>query len=398
MHLTTQKQNQINSGAMPRKSITSISPASVLTITLVGALGFQGTLIGQPGLDIVQKLALLVTALFAGLTYGLSKKRLRVLAIFSICTFFSAALASTSVEVNTRLLFVSYFSISTAFILFSTAPSRSELSKILSCIAWLPVFAVVISSLWKLTFGISIFRTEYTGDVRLSGGLVPAHLAMLCVTSLMAITYKKVTFHRNLQPLLYGVLVILLLTGTRGAILASLIVLAPLWQYPKTIKHWVATFIAVAGIIFAVMWAGGGIYSRSVSELSGETFNTSGRTIAWAYFVEENKDTPLFGKGLGAVTELTAAEPGNNLSFFKTPHNEYIRYYVDLGILFGAIFLISLIMFLATPPTGPRKYAGWTVLAFSVYSITDNTLSTPQFAVPFMLVMLAWHSRPPQNG
>ncbi len=106
---------------------------------------------------------------------------------------------------------------------------------------------------------------------------------------------------------------------------------------------------AIAGAIvllfFATPLGSKRISGETATSLSaaerGETTSTlDTRLYRWKTLLPEWERAPLVGQGLGTTTtaEGTAANPLNSL----LPHNEYIRYLVETGVIGAAILLAAL--------------------------------------------------------
>jgi O-antigen ligase len=73
------------------------------------------------------------------------------------------------------------------------------------------------------------------------------------------------------------------------------------------------------------------------------------------------------------------------------PHNEYIRFYYDGGII-GAVLLFAAILYvfrnvIRETAKELRLYIVALMIGFLIYSISDNTLSTLQFILPFCIYL-----------
>jgi O-antigen ligase len=186
-------------------------------------------------------------------------------------------------------------------------------------------------------------------------------------------------------------------TLTRGAIISALVVIAPAgWSLLRNraglrAEGHVLRIGAVAGVLAVLVIAAAPLVTsrNETSERSinagDSSFNTSGRIDAWKEFYAIAQENPLFGRGLGAgpITHI-------NTQGFRAQHNEYIRMLLEAG-WFGAALLLSAIVAAlvaaarAAPPDA-RPYLIALLLGFLVFSITDNTLSAPAFAVPFAVL------------
>jgi teichuronic acid biosynthesis protein TuaE len=130
---------------------------------------------------------------------------------------------------------------------------------------------------------------------------------------------------------------------------------------------------------------------NNIGETGGQgNVNTSGRSVAWDFLLEEAMENPLFGRGLGAGTivggQVTSEGEIVNPAF-RAPHNEYLRMFVDGGVVGTLLILLGFgIVFrriLQSVRAESKLYLATFLFGFAVYSLTDNTLSTIQFFIPF---------------
>jgi O-antigen ligase len=133
----------------------------------------------------------------------------------------------------------------------------------------------------------------------------------------------------------------------------------------------------------------------------GETTSTlDTRLYRWKTLLPEWESSPIFGRGLGTTTttESTAANPLNYL----LPHNEYLRYLVETGVLGLAILLgglTILIRDLFRKRRAPGTLGGGTFNAPSlalaiiagclVNSLADNTLLASPTGYAAALIIVA---------
>lgn len=103
----------------------------------------------------------------------------------------------------------------------------------------------------------------------------------------------------------------------------------------------------VAGIVvlafFATPLGSSRIASESATsiETTGEPNSSLGwRLHKWKTLIPEWERSPIFGQGLGTTT--TGEGPPGNQYVRKPPHNEYIRYLVETGVVGLAILLWAL--------------------------------------------------------
>lgn len=353
-----------------------------------------------PFFEVFQKLLILIVTGFGVLKFGLIKKKLILALFFSISVFFSTIFGFLINEnFDFARVIVSYFSFIVIFLLFAINFNYQSQKNILLSIALLPILSILIGLigfLWnRPPWGI-----EYTGAFRLKGGAIAAHLAMLgtvSVYSLLLLIKNNHENNRKYYVLLLLSICIVVLTATRGALIACFIALIPMIF--NTLKNLnplkiFGIFSILTGLVFYIKKV---LDIRNAQVLSSEEFNASGRLVAWEFFYEKILDYPLWGWGLGAVTKLTENEDENNLKAFVVPHNEYIRFVVDLGFIGGVFFLSSLILFIVYM----SKFVHYNykvnyyfmIVSFLIYSSVDNLISTFQYSIPFFLLLNIMTSR-----
>jgi len=231
----------------------------------------------------------------------------------------------------------------------------------------------------------------YSGDVagvyRLSGANIAAHLAMLAFIGASVALYEAVrSGSRGLgvwNILALSNLFILVETGTRGPLIALVPMIAVflasgvLQAFRRGLVQAVSLLVPV-GAGAALLFMKFETYLMRQSEKG-----LSGREYAWVYFWEKTQETPLFGHGLGRV--LTAND-GSLYSGFLVPHNEYLRFMYDSGMI-GALVLFAAIAWVLAAVA--KRLAGWErwmfgafIVGFCIFTFTDNTLSTIQITAP----------------
>ena len=149
---------------------------------------------------------------------------------------------------------------------------------------------------------------------------------------------------------------------------------------------------AVAGVVVLVFFAtplgSDRIAKESTTniETTGEPNSSLGwRLHKWKTLIPVWEKSPIFGQGLGTTT--TGEGPPANPYVRKPPHNEYIRYMVETGVV-GLVILLAALA-LPDPRSPPQaknpRHAGCghpqratlalvVVLGCLVNSLADNTL------------------------
>jgi O-antigen ligase len=124
------------------------------------------------------------------------------------------------------------------------------------------------------------------------------------------------------------------------------------------------------------------------------------RLKKWELLIPEWERSPIFGRGLGTTT--TAEGPPGNVYISKPPHNEYIRYLVETGVV-GVITLLGAVAILARGLIRRRRLPGARaagtfnaptlalviVLGCLVDSLADNTLLNSPSCYAAALIVVA---------
>ncbi len=171
---------------------------------------------------------------------------------------------------------------------------------------------------------------------------------------------------------------------------------------------------AIAGAVVLVFFATPLGARRITSESStiatverGESSTSlAWRLQKWKILLPEWEASPLFGQGLGTTT-TTVYMPGNQYSG-EPPHNEYIRYLVETGVVGLIILLGSLTILIralirkreipGTPAAGTLNAATLAlviVIGCLVNSLADNTLLNSPTCYAAALIVAAALAMPP---
>jgi teichuronic acid biosynthesis protein TuaE len=357
----------------------AISPQYLITQNLMGL-----------EISSLHKLVIILAIIPFVLKFGFRDKKNIIIIAYIFSLILTYTVSSTPPELGITQPIKSFIGLTLGWIIFSLNWIKVNHRKFILSIALLPIISVGTGVVLHLLGIKPLYGIEYTGAFRLLGANIGAHLAMLAVVGIMA-SMGEALREGNKKFYLWIAIInfaILVATGTRGATLAALFLFLPyiLSQFKRLIlgrmaKHLFAvSIIAVAIVLIA--------FPNFITRITGSTFeqgiNTSGRLAAWEFFIHQANENPWFGRGLGAGTMLNQ---GQVHSAFRVPHNEFIRMYVDGGIVGTMILLtafLSVFLRIKRSLSGPiYNYLTMIILAFITYSIFDNTLSTTQFSVPF---------------
>ncbi|ANS73295.1 polysaccharide polymerase [Paenibacillus yonginensis] len=366
---------------------------------------YSGSLFGIEILSLY-KLAILALLVPCILIYGISLKFIYpVLALFALLVitfFFSTWLPQLTASIAIK----SFIGLSLPFVFLLIKWRKEVAERQMKIICLLPIVSVGVGAVLQLLHLHELLDVEFTGAVRLQGANIPPHLAMLSFLG-TAVPFVELKRGGANPKFLYTVMAvnfgILIATGTRGPILA-LVFLALYYFYDlarEYLKGKVQLIIPLLGgmavIIAAAALQWDNMKKRSFERSTDDAVDLSGRSEAWAYFLKQVDGHTLAGRGLGSVT---VANDGTLFEGFVVPHNEYIRFYVDTGytgavLLFLSLFIIFWKIYKVLPSAVKPYYLGL-ILAFLIYSFSDNTLSTVQFIIPFCWYLngLYRYSRP----
>lgn len=288
--------------------------------------------------------------------------------------------------------FKAFLGLVVPFLLLMVNFPKEVSKRIIRVLAWLPVFSLIGGLILQQLGMLSIANLEGSGVSRLQGANIAAHLGMLCFISicvcLMEIRYKnQVTLNYALTLTHF---IILIQTGTRGPLLALIPIVGMylIDHVGKFVKGRtsallpVVLFLAAVSVMVVLQWDN--------YELRQESKGLSGRDSAWAFFTKKANEFPIFGQGLGSAL---VANDGSIFSGFTVPHNEYIRFYYDGGLV-GALLIFGALLFVYKKVYSKlnrlvKPYFVGMIVGFSIYSFVDNTLSTIHLIAPFCVYLNA---------
>jgi len=199
----------------------------------------------------------------------------------------------------------------------------------------------------------------------------------------------------------YLIFLAVVVSGSRTATLLALVMLlfihsksgASVWvQIGRRIFTLVASGVAIALTYLTRNLLTVREVERGAEGTASEILtNSNGRFSAWAEFIGLLKSPTdwIVGIGTGGAMEFGTA----NLPFFSHPHNEYIRYLVDLGIIGLLLLAVGSIILLVTllkdrglQYAAPK--AGFLVMmALAGMSLTDGPLYSSFVVIPAIVVV-----------
>src|SRR6202042_3193605 len=147
---------------------------------------------------------------------------------------------------------------------------------------------------------------------------------------------------------------------------------------------------AVAGLVvvafFATPLGANRIAKESSTNIASAERNEANSTLSWRLYKWKTllpawERAPVVGQGLG--TTVTEEAVANNEFAGDLPHNEYIRYLVETGIVGLALLLGALALLIRAlirrralddPVLGASSLALAVVIGYLVNALADNTL------------------------
>jgi O-antigen ligase len=132
-------------------------------------------------------------------------------------------------------------------------------------------------------------------------------------------------------------IVLTLLSLSRSAFAAQLVLVALAWFDLRNFRGWL-TAIGAGAIVIAIAIAAVFLYAPlhhrffhgDTANVGGFSLNVTGRDALWSANWGWFKQRPLIGHGAGASDRLTDALPFHGAGH---PHNDYLRILVDYGIV-----------------------------------------------------------------
>ncbi len=258
---------------------------------------------------------------------------------------------------------------------------------IIAFLKLLPIISIGGRLLLSLFINLSLFRNEF--DVgRLQGLISPAHLALLCFNLIFLVCFQlleKYTFKDLILLITYFLIIIL--TKSRTAIFLSLILTIYFsFLYFNKRKFTLATrrlsilIILMIGFILSFLLYDI-IVSRSTEYTDTEIgINTSGRSEIWSFYLSKlNNEVNYIGMGTGYIKSIDTSSLSTNV---KNVHNEYLRIYIENGIIGIILYIIGFIShFLSRKKrlyhgSINKKFYSFYFLLIFIYSITDNYFTT----------------------
>jgi teichuronic acid biosynthesis protein TuaE len=382
------------SAMSPERMSYVILITSVISIQYVVEIELAGM-----DMQSLYKIGILLISLPAIIRYGVYRRMSVPILAFMIMVPLTYLFADMHPLLTMSAPVKAFIGLASPFVLLMIRWPRHVIERHIRLLCLLPLVSVVFGFMFDITGIQPLFLPEFTGVLRLQGANIPAHLAFLAFIGFVVsmIEIKRSPHHMVFS---YTMMVlnfmILILTGTRGPLIAALaIILIFVFDlFKQFLKGKIALILPLVGFVAILM---GSIYlqldnmkKRSFERETDSIIDLSGRSEAWTYFIDGVKDSPWFGRGLGAVL---VGNDGSLYEGFVVPHNEYIRFYFDGGIVgvtlvFASLLFVFVALYRRLTPGIKLFYIAF-IIGTLVYSISDNTLSTVQFILPFCVYLNA---------
>ena len=276
-------------------------------------------------------------------------------------------------EGDTREIFLRVFQVIGFFLLYISFTQFKLSARIISNV----LFIVLLSSLVQILLALGqlyhnpettpLFLLQYLGmNTPPVGTLLQVNImAIFMVTSIVISFYLLFQPSFSNQGLHRKILLVIVILGgsylisiisSRAAFIAlALSVPLIIFARRKKIIHRKKWFITLA--LSCVFGLSSGLYfSNGESGLSKlENKTTEARMLAWKLSFQAIKENPILGYGLGGFTKAYFDQNENytknldkkeykSTSFFTHPHNEFLYWWIESGII-SVIAIIALIIY-----------------------------------------------------
>ena len=292
----------------------------------------------------------------------------------------------------------SLITLSAGWLVISVARySESERLRLLAVLAWLaPVSVMLGVVLWPVEG--APFASDAGSGLRLQGASYAAYLGAYATYGIGAyICARADGLQRGAgrTSLMIVNAAILLMTLGRGPLIACGILAAPSVRLVWRAGRWrpslwlISRYSLIFGGILGLFVYLPVVLNRTQGESTADS--SSGRTEAWNYFISVADVNRLFGRGIGAGPIAGQYGPPLIKTNFTGQHNEYVRFFLESGwigsIIFWFALLVAAIMLVSTVPRRYRPHVAALFVAFLVFSLTDNTISSLELFLTFSVLV-----------
>jgi putative inorganic carbon (HCO3(-)) transporter len=213
--------------------------------------------------------------------------------------------------------------------------------------------AVFVSALFPLAFTTAGFfaatpRTEVKGDLsRLLGTFNQSnsfarYLMLILIFGVAVYPYVSRSYKRGLLLILPVATIYLALTYTLSAVIATLLGLVVVAIHQS--KRLLVGLVVVGACLLLLFPSLGGRFAELGTEAEEASFRPERSTLEWrlSYWADVfplAKENPITGIGLGVTSEATESQ--------RAPHNDFLRAYVETGIIGFVAYLSMLVSLIA---------------------------------------------------
>jgi len=278
-------------------------------------------------------------------------------------------------------------------IFLMTIPTLQDRDDFFRILAFVPLAQVAVGICYAGLGIRPLFHVDSTiGVPRLSGTTIPAFLAGFCVVGGLAAMFYAEAKEKTSYLWLAAVNgVILLLTAGRMASFVALITWGAAFAFGFKRKAQLKYYLGLAGVVLVpitIALAGEQLLTRALS-------NDEKSRDVMRHFLAHYVDTyPEFGIGLGHQYTIISRDLIVQIGAVAA-HNEYLKYLVELGWVGASLFGLGWLWLFAATWASPinirRTVYLACVIAFLIYSATDNTLVRNELS--FLVVIAAYGTR-----
>ncbi len=364
-----------------------VATISLFSATALLAVGFRYVFYGQISsgtaqwLEPAQRLLLLL-ALYANVAaFGLWKKHepwpLYALCFILVQTFFLGWFShhlAPGLKPTYTLQAVLALALPWLFVEAKFGPGRRMPLAFL--VALLPLISVLVGLIFQFGGFHRVYTGYFGGVFRLQGATKGDYFAALAFAGVLVALHEWVRTRRwPMGALIFLNLIFLIFSGARMGLFAAFVAALvyfirsrdarnALWR----LKGWAyvgAMAVGVAMVVYAPVMV------DRMYGMGGDQFNFSGRRIIWARYLDQFHKSIWFGRGLGAGQE-GVFDP-------NFPHNEYLRFVVEGGVVGGLILLLAIVLWAwrmhGRFASNDRPFLLAFMVGLTLYALTDNPLS-----------------------
>lgn len=332
--------------------------------------------------DVVVKFLFLITILLQ------IKKRFRVngilvmILLLLVFAFVNAHFALFNRTYSPQDCFAAYVTLYTGFFVCLCSFTQYDIKRLLFSLSVLPSVSLGLGAILA-SAGLLPFLGRF--GTAIAGASLSTNLAFFGTIGVAAaLAYFKCFGNVRLRYLAYFNFLVTCSTLTRGGILASAIILLydliPFARF--ALKHYKTLTLVVLGVGASIPAA---VYAISAIVARTTAYGDSGRADAWAYILSMQRNF-YFGNGYGFLK----ARDDYELMSFTAAHNEYVHLYVEIGfvgLVLVALFYLFFVKKVFKMSALPKIFVCEVILAFLLYSYTDNTITNYRFWFPYMLLL-----------